>query len=83
MNAKIFWKEGCPNCPAAKELGKKLEEKIKVEYLNIEEVDGLAEASFHGVMSTPTLIVLDENEKVLKQWNGEVPKEEEIKELIK
>lgn len=83
MIMKIFWKEGCPHCPKAKELGKKLENKVKVEYHNIEDAEGLAEALYYGILSTPSMIALDEKGKTLKEWKAEIPKEEEIKELVK
>jgi len=82
MDIKIFWQENCPNCPPAKELGKKLEEEgIKVEYHNIKEVDGLTTATLFGVMSTPA-IVLAEGDNEIASWKDEVPKIEEVKKQL-
>ncbi|MBI5208074.1 MAG: thioredoxin family protein [Candidatus Firestonebacteria bacterium] len=79
---KIFWKERCPSCPGAKQLGGKCEKKgVKVEYYNVETAEGLAEGSFYDVMSTPTLVVTDMSENYIQSWNGVVPKEEELKIL--
>ena len=82
MEVKIFWQEKCPNCPPAKELGKKLEEEgIKVEYHNVKEVDGLTVATLFGVMSTPSVAVT-EGDNEIASWKGEVPKIEEVKKHI-
>lgn len=83
MILKIFWQKNCPNCPPAKELGKKLEKEIKVELHDVETVDGLAEAAYFNVLSTPTLILVDEEGKEIASWRGRVPKEEEIRKFLK
>ena len=46
-------------------------------------VDGLAEASFYTVLSTPGLILCDEQGKEVKGWRGETPPIKEIEALIK
>lgn len=74
MIIKIFWQESCSRCPPIKELGKKLEtEGIKIEYHDINTADGLAEAMFHDVLSTPSLIMIDEQKKEIAAWRGETP----------
>lgn len=71
---KIFTKNDCPLCPGAKELGRKLHEKGKiVEYFEIDNASGLAEASFYTVMSTPTVILTDQKGDEISSWRGEVP----------
>lgn len=86
MILKIFTQPNCPKCPPAKELGKKLKKEkknLKVEYFNVLTVDGLAEASFYTVLSTPGLILCDDQGKEIKGWRGETPTMREIKALIK
>lgn len=73
MKIKIFWQENCPNCPRARELGKMLENKLSVQYFNVDSVDGLAEASYLDVMTTPSVIIEDEKGQELKSWRGTVP----------
>jgi len=74
MQVKIFWQKNCPNCPRAKKLGKELEkEKIKVIYYDINDVDGLAEACFYNILTTPSIIITDDNDQEIKNWKGEVP----------
>ena len=82
MIIKIFWQENCPNCPKAKELGEILEIKNTVQYYNVDTVDGLAEASYFDVMSTPSVIISDGDDREIKSWRGTVPCLEEIKKEI-
>lgn len=82
MQVKIFWQEQCPNCPGAKELGKKLEEQgASVSYHNVKEVDGLTAATLFGVMSTPSVVVAEEDNEIAS-WKGEVPALEEVKKQL-
>ncbi|MBR9690606.1 thioredoxin family protein [Candidatus Woesearchaeota archaeon] len=85
MKVKIFWKEQCANCPPAKALGKKLEgEKgFEVSYYDIKEAGGLAESVMYDVMSTPSIIVCDENDKEIASWRVDVPKLSDIKNIKK
>ena len=83
MMVKIFWRQGCPKCPAAKELGKKLSNSnVNVKIYNLENIDGLSEGTLFGVMSTPTTIVVDDENKEVASWRGETPSEAEIKKHI-
>jgi len=79
MKLKIFWQKNCPNCPKAKELGRKLENVLTVQYFDVDSVDGLAEASYHDIMSTPSVVIVDQNGHELKAWRGTVPYLEEVK----
>jgi len=81
MILKIFTQPHCPACPPAKLLGEKLQKKVKVEFYDVTESKGLAEATLYGVMATPTLILLDDQEEVKKTWTGTPSEEEVVKEL--
>ncbi len=79
-SVKIFTKAKCPKCPAAKEIGKKLKkEGIPVFHYDLDTTDGLAEASFYSILSTPSLIVEDGEEREVIGWRGRVPALEEVK----
>jgi thiol-disulfide isomerase/thioredoxin len=83
MLVKVFTQKGCPKCPKAKETAKRLEKKkIPVSYFDIQTIDGLAEAQFHQVLSTPAFVIVDENDKEIASFRGEVPSTQEIKKLI-
>lgn len=52
-----------------------------VEFFDVGEVEGLAEAAFYGVMSTPSIVITDEMDKEITGWRGIVPKIEELKRV--
>jgi glutaredoxin len=81
---KIFTKSECPKCPAAKEMGAILQQEgLQVFYYDLETSLGLAEAAFYSVLSTPTIIIEDEHEKILAGWRGSVPTLQEIEGVIR
>ncbi len=81
---KIFTKAECPKCPAAKEIGGILkQEGLRVNYYDLETPDGLAEAAFYSVLSTPTIIIEDEDERILAGWRGSIPTLQEIQGVIR
>jgi len=82
MLIKIFWQPECPKCPQAKELGEKLKkEGLEVELHNVKEVDGLSESLFYDVLSTPSIIIIDNGEKKAA-WYGEIPEIKDIKDFL-
>ena len=79
---KIFWQPECPKCPKAKELGEMLRsEGYDVELFNTKEMDGLAESVYYDVLSTPSVVVIDEK-GTKASWMGEVPAANAIKDLV-
>ncbi|NHJ33577.1 MAG: thioredoxin family protein [Asgard group archaeon] len=84
MKLKIFTKLDCPNCPAAKKIGKQLEEKgAKIEWLDLDEEEGLSEAVYYDVLSTPAFIVIDENDNEVNAWRGDLPTIELLQKELK
>ncbi len=80
---KLFWKKNCPRCPSAKELAAKLEAKgVKVEYYDVESVEGMAEAGMHSVLATPSIVVVDSEDEEIAAWRGSVPGEQELAALV-
>jgi len=79
MKVKIFWQENCPKCPEAKKIGKEIGNELKVEYFNVDSVDGLAEASYHDIMTTPSVILVDQFDCEIKSWRGTYPNIKELK----
>lgn len=70
MTIKLVVRQDCPRCPAAK---KAVEGLPDVEVFDVDVVDGLAEAHFYGVLSTPSVIVVDAAGRELAGWRGEAP----------
>jgi len=78
---KIFTKTQCPKCPAVKEIGTELKkEGIPVLNYDLDTIDGLAEAAFYSILSTPSLIIEDEEEEEVISWRGVVPTLQEVKQ---
>ena len=79
---KIFTTSRCPKCPQAKVMGERLQRLgVHVEYYDLETADGLAEAAFYSVQSTPTILV-EEEEEVVARWAGQVPSEGELQRVV-
>jgi len=77
---KIFTKAKCPRCPAVKEMGKELKkEGVPVLSYDLDTIDGLAEASFYSILSTPSIVIEDEEEKEVRSWRGVVPTLQEVR----
>ncbi len=80
---KIFTKAKCPKCPAVKEIGAKLKkEGVPVLHYDLDTTDGLAEASFYSILSTPSLVIEDEQEREVISWRGVVPTLQEVKDYL-
>lgn len=82
MLVKLFSMKECPKCGAAKKFKKQLEEEgIKVNLFDIKTPDGLAEATFYGIMGTPSVVVVDDENNEMGIWKSEIPSLKEIKNL--
>jgi len=84
MKLKLFTSKTCPNCPNAKKVCEELEkEGVNVEYYDTDDPDGMAEAAFHSVMSTPTSVFVDAEDNELESWRGIPPDSQKVHELLK
>lgn len=77
MKVRLFTKENCAPCRAMKALLAK--HNAEIEEVSIDEPDGLALASFHDVVSTPTVQVLDERGFCVKRCHSL----DEVREVVK
>jgi len=77
MILKVFTQPGCYRCPAAKNLGNKVKKHLVVEFWDVTDADGLAEASFYNVYSTPSLVLVSDDGKELAGWRAKVSSTEE------
>ena len=75
MMLKVFVKEDCPNCPAAKEVANQFPFS---RLFDLDEADGLAEAAFHSVLCTPSMVLVDDQDMVIQSWRCHVPRPTEI-----
>lgn len=77
---RLFWKEDCPKCPAAKNIIHQLKSDgyAVLEY-DLETTEGLAEAAFYSVLSSPTIILTDNRDKSVAEWRDRIPTLEEAR----
>ena len=75
MLLKVFVKDDCPNCPAAKEVANQFPFS---RLFDLDEADGLAEAAFHSVLCTPSMVLVDDQDMVIQSWRCHVPRPTEI-----
>lgn len=84
---KVFVRDNCPKCPAAKKIHLDLAngpagEIAVVQAFNVDEAGGLAEASMYMVQGTPAILVCDRNEDVIREWRSDMPPVGEIESLL-
>ena len=66
-----------------KEIGTELKkEGVRVSNYDLDTIDGLAEASFYSILSTPSVIIEDEEEREVMSWRGVVPSLQEVKQHL-
>ena len=81
---KLFWQEDCLRCNTAKEVVNKLvlKKNVPVKLFDISTIEGMTEAAFHEVISTPSMIVVDEDDNELNSWRGEAPTLDELEQNV-
>ena len=80
---KVFVQQKCGKCPQAKEVGNTLKgEGFNVIEYDIQTADGMAEAAFHSIQSTPTIILEDQDENIIADFRGDMPTPQEVKDLL-
>ncbi len=80
MKIKFFFKKDCPKCPEAKEILAKI--GANYESFDIDTIDGMTEAAYYDVFSTPSILIFNEAGEEIKSWRGKPPQLEEIKEVL-
>ena len=80
---KLFVQQKCHKCPQAKEVGNTLKnEGFEVKEYDIRTADGMAEAAFHSIQSTPVFILEDSDENIIADFRGEIPTPQKVKDLL-
>ena len=59
-----------------------MQDAPNVEMYNLNDMDGLSEGAFYGIMATPSIIVCDDGGKELRSFRGEVPTRAQMAEWI-
>ena len=67
VNLKLFISQNCKLCTTARKRLKGMDYTI----YDVGTLEGLAEASYHGILSTPTLIETNEADEEVQKWGSE------------
>lgn len=82
-HVKFFYKNDCPNCPPAKETVKQLMEAgYSIEEFNLDTSDGLAESAYYGILSTPSILIVNDEDLILEEFRSKIPQTNEIKIIL-
>ena len=80
---KLFIQQKCHKCPQAKEVGNTLKnEGFEVMEYDIRTADGMSEAAFHSIQTTPAIILEDSDENIIADFRGEIPTPQKVKDLL-
>ena len=80
---KLFIQQKCHKCPQAKEVGNTLKnEGFEVMEYDIRTADGMSEAAFHSIQTTPAIILEDSDENIIADFRSEIPTPQEVKDLL-
>jgi hypothetical protein len=87
LNIKVFGKKDCDACKSTIKKFEtfantwKVSDKIAVNFIDMETVDGLTEGTLLNVGEIPTSII-EQNGKEVARWDGKVPLSEEFKPVF-
>ncbi len=84
MRIQLFTQKNCPKCPPAKETIREIssERSVDVSEFDVETVDGMAEAAFYGIMSTPAVVLIDGDGEEIVSWRGVPPEKNRILRIL-
>jgi glutaredoxin len=84
MKIQLFTQRECAKCPPAKEIVNQLntEHGIDVAEFDVETVDGMAEAAYYGIMSTPSIVLVDGVGDEIISWRGVSPDKSKILNIL-
>ncbi|MEO0216397.1 MAG: hypothetical protein ABIL14_05230 [candidate division WOR-3 bacterium] len=82
----VFGRETCPVCKDAYNklcyFKEKEQFKAEIKYFNMDTVDGLAEGAFYEVSDIPTILVLDNDQEIVR-WVRNPPISKEFLPYLK
>jgi len=83
----IFGKENCAKCSAAKKKVNHfikrwgMAESTRINFIDMDSVDGMAEGAFNNVAGIPTTILTSDG-RTLGRWDQKIPRSDELRELL-
>ena len=88
MKFEVFGKSSCAKCRSTKEklghlIGKSDSgEAATLSFIDMDTVDGLAEAAFNDVHEVPTTILRSDGGDILARWDAQIPPSVEIQSFL-
>jgi thioredoxin-like negative regulator of GroEL len=79
MEVKLFVREDCPECPAARAA---CEGISNLSVYDVNDIRGIAEASLLGVASVPTIVVVDSAGREVAAWRGTAPDPSDLRAVL-
>lgn len=79
MEVKLFIREDCPECPAAR---RACEGITNLSVYDVGDMMGFAEASTLGVRDIPSIVVVDSSGREVAGWRGETPDPAAIRAVL-
>ncbi len=84
MKIHLFTQQNCPKCPPAKAMVSEItsEREVEVSEFDVETIDGMAEAAYYGIMSTPSVVLVDSTGNEIISWRGVEPDKSKILRIL-
>lgn len=79
MEVKLFIRDDCPECPAARAA---CEGISNLSVYDVGDLRGIAEASLLGVASVPTIVVVDSSGREVAAWRGTTPDPSDLRAVL-
>ena len=79
MEVKLFIRDDCPDCPAAL---RACEGIANLSVYDLGDLQGIVEATSWGVMTSPSVVVVDSAGHEIAAWHGEAPQPAEIRAVL-
>lgn len=79
MEVKLFVRDDCPECPAARAA---CEGISNLSVYDVGDIRGIAEASLLGIASVPSIVVVDSSGREVAAWRGTTPDPSAIRAVL-
>jgi thioredoxin-like negative regulator of GroEL len=79
VEVKLFIREDCPSCPAARAACEGID---NLSVYDVGDITGIAEAASCGVQAVPTVVVLDSAGREVAAWRGTAPMAADLRKVL-
>jgi len=79
MEVKLFVREDCPACPAAR---RACDGIANLSVYDLTDMRGIAEATLLGVEAAPSILVVDSSGREVAGWRGITPDPSDLRAVL-